>query len=120
DQKSASCGKGQGNGEVSRDRGLTLVWHRTGHQDGFRAGSCVRHKKNGGANIAVGFGEDMPGIVGLQQCHCAFDFLLRNLANHILREMTLKLTIGSHAIVDTIEQKENHNPDQSTAAKTEK
>ena len=61
----------------------------------------------------------MSGIVRLQQRHCAFDFLFRNLANHILREMTLKLAIGSHPIVDAIEQKKNHNPDQSAAAKTQ-
>jgi len=59
----------------------------------------------------------VPGIIGLEQRHSPFDFLFWNLANHILREMTLKLAIGSHPIVDAIEQKQNQNSDQSTAAK---
>src|SRR5437868_6390719 len=79
-----------------------------------------RQEQKGGANIPKRFGKDVPRIIGLQQRHCPFDFLFRNLANYILREMTLKLAIGSHSIVDAIEQKENHIPDQRTAAKTEK
>ncbi len=35
----------------------------------------------------------MPGIIGLEQRHSTFDFFFRNLANHVLRKMTLKLAV---------------------------
>jgi hypothetical protein len=56
----------------------------------------------------------------LEQRHSTFDFLFWNLANYVLRKMALKLAVGSHPIVDPIEQKEDSDPDQSAAAKTEK
>ena len=62
----------------------------------------------------------MAGIFGLKQSDLALRFLFRNLAEHILGEVMLKLPEGGHPIIDAIEQNENAEAGRSATAKSDK
>src|SRR4051812_12205881 len=59
----------------------------------------------------------MPRVIRLQERDFSLRFLLRNLAEDVLGEVVLKLTEGSHPIVNPIEQDEDGKAREKAKAK---
>ena len=59
--------KREGDGEVGGDGGLAFVRDGAGDEKRLRPRPIVGHEEDGGANVPIRFGEDVAGIVRLQE-----------------------------------------------------